>query len=385
MTFPTPVGGASLPFDFAPSVLFAVMYGCLVPILLWRCVHPRSWTLATAGSVIFSIERIVVFALRASQSNNESRRLSPGLLTYSQLTFATGYISIAQDIVSLVRCLIVNASFGTDLVSQSPAIEGARRATKKPTHAATLTSWPRLSLLASSSPTYEEIIERNPISEVVREGAPHFVDNPRYRSMARRYANTGAFTFLAATICGIVANSQFGKLLEDESKSQQVMTWRYVFSSRPYITTDNVLRNRYASTGITLALVIMTVGAVVLANMCMARISQPSTKIIFAVSLCMSIVAIYRLSVMFNRSDSLTSTAPEALNSSSAKALFYIFHAFPEWLSIALLFSCNLREICGTGPYADWRSHDETEKEREKRLKKEAIKLEALRTLSSPA
>ncbi|KAL0945507.1 hypothetical protein HGRIS_000991 [Hohenbuehelia grisea] len=358
MTFPTPVGGASLPADFAPSILFAVLYGCLVPVLLWRTFHRRSRNLLTLGSITFSIERIVVFALRASQANSDSQRQSSGLLTYLQLSFGMGYLSIAQDVVKLVRCLIVNASFGTKTAFQSPAVQGARGAASKSD--AERASKPAWSLLASSPASYEEIIEKNPIAEVARAGAPFVEDHPRHRAGARRFGDLGGLVFFAAIIPGVIANSGFGKLLSDESKADQVMSLRYV------------------STAVAFALILVTMGVVVWANMRMARISQPATKIIQIISLCMCIVSVYRLSVMFNRTDSLTSTAPGALNSPSAKALFYIFHIFPEWLSIALMFGCNIREICGTGPFGDWRSHDETEKEKEKREKKEARKKEAL-------
>lgn len=85
-----------------------------------------------------------------------------------------------------------------------------------------------------------------------------------------------------------------------------------------------------------------------------------------------TVTAIYRLSVMFNKTDSLFSTAPAALNSRGSKALFYIFHILPEWLASALLFGFNIRRTFATGPFGDWRNADETEKERAKREKQEA-------------
>ena len=102
---------------------------------------------------------------------------------------------------------------------------------------------------------------------------------------------------------------------------------------------------------------------------------------------CQMVIAIYRLSVMHNSMDSLQSMGPGSLNSSSDKVLFYIFHILPEWLSAALLFIFNARQTFSTGFVGDWRYHDETPQELEKRLKGEAKHREKLKlaVLSSPA
>jgi len=65
-------------------------------------------------------------------------------------------------------------------------------------------------------------------------------------------------------------------------------------------------------------------------------------------------------------------TGPNPLNSSSAKTLFYTFHVLPEWLAVCILFSENVRKTFGTGMLGDWRIKDETEKQKTKRLAKEA-------------
>ena len=74
--------------------------------------------------------------------------------------------------------------------------------------------------------------------------------------------------------------------------------------------------------------------------------------------------------------------APNPLNSSTAKALFYIFHVLPEWLSICILLSGNVRKTFGTGLFGDWRSKDETETEKRKRLAKRAAKEEKKKGIS---
>ena len=57
VNFPAPIGGTSLPSDFAPSILFVVLYGLLVPLIMYRILDRRSRTILLIGSIIFSIER----------------------------------------------------------------------------------------------------------------------------------------------------------------------------------------------------------------------------------------------------------------------------------------------------------------------------------------
>ena len=59
--FPAPVGGTVYPLDFAPSILFAILYGLLLPLIVYRVVDRRSRTTLLIGTIIFSVERYVVF------------------------------------------------------------------------------------------------------------------------------------------------------------------------------------------------------------------------------------------------------------------------------------------------------------------------------------
>jgi hypothetical protein len=90
------------------------------------------------------------------------------------------------------------------------------------------------------------------------------------------------------------------------------------------------------------------------------------------IAVLLALVASYRLSAVRNRTEALDSTEPGSQNTRYSKVLFYIFHAAPEWLVSALVLSINMRKTFGTGPFGDWRSHDETAEEKEKRLKWEA-------------
>lgn len=87
------------------------------------------------------------------------------------------------------------------------------------------------------------------------------------------------------------------------------------------------------------------------------------------VTALVAVIASYRLSVVQKTTTALDSMDPGSGNTTSSKALFYIFHAAPEWLICALVLSVNVRKTFGTGPFGDVRYRDETPKEKEKRLK----------------
>jgi hypothetical protein len=89
-----------------------------------------------------------------------------------------------------------------------------------------------------------------------------------------------------------------------------------------------------------------------------------------------SITTIYRLSVMHNTTTSLTSTSSGSQNTPAEKAAFYIFHIIPEWMSVLILLSCNVRDIFGTGMFGDNRARDESQREKEAREAKELYKTE---------
>jgi len=78
-----------------------------------------------------------------------------------------------------------------------------------------------------------------------------------------------------------------------------------------------------------------------------------------------SITSIYRLCVMRTTTTSLTSTASGSQNTPAEKAAFYIFHILPEYISVLILLSCNVRDVFGTGMFGDRRFRDETQREKE--------------------
>ena len=63
--------------------------------------------------------------------------------------------------------------------------------------------------------------------------------------------------------------------------------------------------------------------------------------------------------VMRLHTPALTALGPGTLNSPASKATFYIFHAAPEFLAGAAFFVVNVKELCETGLFGDWRMSDE--------------------------
>jgi hypothetical protein len=55
--FPSPIGGVAFPFDYAPSIIFAILYGLLLPLLGYRAFQKKSRTMMLSGSFSFGIER----------------------------------------------------------------------------------------------------------------------------------------------------------------------------------------------------------------------------------------------------------------------------------------------------------------------------------------
>lgn len=110
---PSLVGGVPTKADFVPSILFAIAYALSVIPFIRRFANKdaRTWTLAL-GTLPFSIERVVVYAIRASQSHdhNLGDTLSKGKLVYQQVSFALGYVSFASDAVAFVRAVLVNTT-----------------------------------------------------------------------------------------------------------------------------------------------------------------------------------------------------------------------------------------------------------------------------------
>lgn len=112
-SIPSLVGGFPTKADFAPSIIFAIAYGLSVIPFLIRFLNPntRTWTFAI-GTFAYSVERVVVWSIRASQSHDHhlGETLSKGRLVYQQVSFALGFIGFGTDCVAFMRATLVNTT-----------------------------------------------------------------------------------------------------------------------------------------------------------------------------------------------------------------------------------------------------------------------------------
>ncbi|KAF8606203.1 hypothetical protein BDV93DRAFT_469348 [Ceratobasidium sp. AG-I] len=107
-----PVGGIPVHADLAPSIVFAVLYGLLLPHIIYNFFirKPRAWNVIQIATVIFAVERIVWCALRAVQAENPSKRTSAGLMNYLQVTVGLGFVGISSEATKLLRCILVKST-----------------------------------------------------------------------------------------------------------------------------------------------------------------------------------------------------------------------------------------------------------------------------------
>ncbi|KAI0689142.1 hypothetical protein C8T65DRAFT_618977, partial [Cerioporus squamosus] len=120
--FPSPIGGAPFPVDFAPSILFSVLHALLVPVFAWRMARSQTRHYVLIGALVFTIERTVFYGLRAHAAHDAGARTNESLETYLQTTLAGGFISLGIDLLQLTRALLVNATKGTEvLVNEAKA------------------------------------------------------------------------------------------------------------------------------------------------------------------------------------------------------------------------------------------------------------------------
>lgn len=317
--FPTPVGGLILPSEFAACIIFCVLYGLLLPLVAYRILNRRTRTFLLLGTILFGVERIVVFALRARATRRTSAQLSDGLLKYQQASFGLGYIGIATDLVNLLRCAIVNPTYGHERWDEAPA---------------------------SSS---KDTLFRTP-----QEGEE---DHPIQRRNMRSTAGLVSLAFLSSNIPGIIAGTMFHKHnFDNDEKAQRVQ------------------RLRYASAGVSLFLIGVIVACAAWSQRNQRRACMRALYTTYALASMIGTIAIYRLAVMWNTTPSLEYMGPGSLTSVGAKAAFYVLHCLPEWVAIACLLALPIRNIYGTGFWGDYRAKDDTEAEIAKRRAKKERK-----------
>jgi hypothetical protein len=138
-----------------------------------------------------------MFSLRVVQAHNESKRYSTGLATYMQLSLGLGFISITFDLVSVVRCLLVNATYGPERYPDSPAA-----------------------------------LSKGGLLTPPPDGTP---DLPKVRFWARRLAGLLAVASVVATLLCVFANSCFSKVFDNQKQADVTAKTRFVHCLIPFV------------------------------------------------------------------------------------------------------------------------------------------------------
>ncbi|TCD60128.1 hypothetical protein EIP91_010690 [Steccherinum ochraceum] len=312
-TFPSPIGGVPFSSDYAPSVLFAILYALLVPAIIWRLVSPRSRNFVLIGTIAFAVERVVIFGLRSEESRNASARTNNNLTIYMQTTLSIGYISIAADLLLLLRSLLVSATLqgaGQSKAKYSAVDPESHEFLNAPYEPGTVPAF------ASAT------------SAVIEERA-------RERWWYRRVAGSLMIAFWIPFLLGTVAGIVYVKAETDVHKAQLEQQLRYATSATSFV------------------LVTLIQGFALYAAVAVRGVERRPVWLLFGLATLLNIISVYRIVVMRLQTDSLTSMAPGSLNSAGSKAAFYVLHIVSEWLAAATLLSINIREWFETGLWGD--------------------------------
>ncbi|KAI0793241.1 hypothetical protein C8Q75DRAFT_713425 [Abortiporus biennis] len=303
--FPSPVGGVPLPLDYAPSVLFSVLYALLVPVMVYRQARKRSRNVVTIGTMGFAVGQIVVFALRAIQAHSPTRRFSTPWIKYMQSTYGAGYISVVADLFALILCVVINASEG------NPRIH----------------LWGEKSIVSIDGVSIPSMTFSSESGEVE--------DRARERRWYRWICGISRILFLVPLLLAIVSGTLYPKAQTDAATAQIVMN------------------TRYASSIVTCCMLSTLTFLSIYWTLTVRNIVRRPCYMIAFLSILLNVITIYRLIIMHNQTTSLSSTSPGSLNSEVSKACFYIFQAAPEWLTAAFLISINIPKRFGTGFLGD--------------------------------
>ncbi|KAJ7655254.1 hypothetical protein DFH06DRAFT_1282296 [Mycena polygramma] len=328
MSSPSLVGGAALrAYDFPASIVFAISYSILFHVFFYRMLYRRSRTIMIVQPLGFSIERQVMYTLRAIAAWQSTE--SPHLTKYMQITFALGYLAVADTLSKIIRAVLVNSTNGT----------------------------PNLDSDQSNHPLVQSHSSR---------------DDPRRRFWYRRWQDALAMINLVAIVCAVIAEIQVYASI-DTADNHRVQLLRYASSAAGLLQIfAEVLMLLWAlgyaprvdQRAVRLLLVMTTLLVKRLFNaQSIFKTLTPSRKMI---------PPIYRLVVMHNTTPDVAAKDHQSLNTAGDKAAFYVVHLVPEYIVVVMLCVYNVKEVFQTGNWGDLRWRDETPKEREKRERKKA-------------
>ncbi|KAJ7630554.1 hypothetical protein FB45DRAFT_990553 [Roridomyces roridus] len=189
------------------------------------------------------------------------------------------------------------------------------------------------------------------------------VDDPQRRNTFRRCTDGLNLPFFAALITGLIATVHQYAPTDSASNTR----------------TQN---SRYASAAFGFLLVFLIWAILLWAQRNVSRVDERAVRLLLIMTSLLAIPPIYRLAVMNSTTPNVADLNSQSQNVLADKVTFYVLHMLPEWIVLAMACTFNLKEICQTGPWGDWRPKDETAEEREKRERKQAkrasVELEAV-------
>ena len=243
--FPAPVGGVPDSLDFAPSIVFAVLYALIAPIAIWRITHPRSRNTVLIGTTFFSVERyvslhiticplpnavtpgrssrshphsVILFSLRANMARDPVFRANEGIETYIQTSLSGGFLAIGQDLVNLFRALLVASTLGGEMLARHkltpPHVRKAQKQAQKRT-GSQIELAPRAPAgkdgKGAGDETYEvELgVDRDAASARTTASVPEFEDQTELRKTFRRWLGITTALFLIAMILSATAGGMY--------------------------------------------------------------------------------------------------------------------------------------------------------------------------------
>ncbi|KAI0081887.1 hypothetical protein K474DRAFT_1634525 [Panus rudis PR-1116 ss-1] len=313
-TFPSPIGGVPYRSDYTPSFVFAVLYGLLIPITIYRFACKSSRTMVVAGTVFNAVERIVVLALRAEQATSRLERTDSNLTSYLQTSYIIGYLAIAADLVILLRSLLVQA-----------------------------TAIPQERIIVIDDPESGDkvsLMEKTDKVDVRVETKTVSDRRQRERLWYRRITVLALLECLAPFVVGIVAGIVYTNGTTNKGQADLTRVLLYV------------------GAGLS-ALALLTIQLLaVYAALFVRNAIRSSALLLVGITALLEIITIYHLITLNQQSRGSSSSTSDALAhvprlSLGSDTFFYVFQIIPEYIASVILVGINARERFQTGMWGD--------------------------------
>jgi hypothetical protein len=191
-----------------------------------------------------------------------------------------GYIGIANDMINIVRCMLVNTTYSRDMYYQSPPSKDApltEEVDEKDIH-----------IYEKGPGMFFIHWQRERFTCHPREGD---LDYPKRRITFRKLTGLAGLLFLAATIPGIIANQHFGNLLANTGPANSIYRLRWV--QEVFLFGARLMKcDRYASSAVTLLFILLTAYSTIWAY---AKLPRIRTKaVLMLVTVCTLMVSVGR-------------------------------------------------------------------------------------------